>query len=87
VLSLFSRGNLSFEFGVSEILVRNRSALSTEMFPFRGILNSCFLILGHVNSEHGRRKDFFQGGVHYGIFPKFFQGEPKVVKFDFPTQN
>ena len=31
---------------------------------------------------HGRRKDIFQG-CHYGIFPKFFQEGPKVVKLDF----
>ena len=34
---------------------------------------------------HGRRKDFFQGGP-LGVFPKFFQGEPKVVKFVFPLE-
>jgi len=32
--------------------------------------------------QHGRRKDFFQGG-HQVIFPKFLQGGPKVVKFVF----
>jgi len=32
--------------------------------------------------HHGRRKDFFQGGQEW-IFPKFFPGEPKVVKFVF----
>jgi len=35
---------------------------------------------------HGRRKFFSRGG-HLGIFPKFFQGGPKVVKFVFPTEN
>jgi len=30
---------------------------------------------------------FFPGGRHEGIFPKFFQGRPKVMKFFFHTRN
>jgi len=31
----------------------------------------------YATRMHGRRKDFFQGGGHYGIFPKYFQGGAK----------
>jgi len=29
----------------------------------------------------------FSGGGHYEIFPNFFWGGPKLVKFVFPTRN
>jgi len=35
-----------------------------------------------IGWSHGRSEDFFQGRP-LGIFPKFFQGGPKVVKFVF----
>jgi len=33
--------------------------------------------------QHGRRKDFFQGGASRGFSQNFFQGGPKIVKFCF----
>jgi len=33
--------------------------------------------------SHGRRKDFFQGGVARVFFQIFSKGGPKVSKFDF----
>jgi len=37
--------------------------------------------------EHGRRKDFFQGVSHYGIFPKFFQGAKSGEICFFPLKT
>ena len=37
----------------------------------------------HHYNNHGRRKDFFQGGGALGDFSKIFPGGPKVVKFAF----
>jgi len=34
-------------------------------------------------NDHGRRKDFFQGGGSRGFSQNIFQGGPKVVEFVF----
>ena len=52
---------------------------------FNPVSHGCMLF-AFIPSKHGRRKDFFQGGGHLGIFPKSFQGGAKSGEIFLPLE-